>query len=886
MISGFQALLQANRPVAELEPATIPVDLRTDLLCTVHQERATTESSDSSHSNSEEDSRDEQREALCTGDSDGQLGTEVGRARDFLGAGQLMAALNRAKYSHLVDSDDACEEKRLIEAPSKGAPPAIGSGGCEDRSYLLSESAGALNVKGISMAAGPSTSLDPRDRRESNSSYAEEDHPSVGTKRPIKNDFNYQELDDEFGSRPVDPAAPLTMSLKQNSAEVSPGQAYSINPDRIVGHEYGVRPLLDDDELQDSYSGHTHSSVKSEGGSLSRLHSYGIDGGMTNQGLSTGGDPKSVQHQIIPGTAVKQEQAAVASEPAKADAVDSAAMTTSSSSVISPDMDSSFDVFSAAPFKARSSKRNTPSQVLASGPSAASANPADVFESAPFKYKSSKHSSGSSTVTSPGSSQLHHSQDVFGSAPFSPPATAMTPGSTCPSSSTVSPSMDDIMFIKTPDDAQPGSLPSAVSGHGLSSGFQQQHQHQLSGGAVPVHIDSWHRGGAGAGVGSGANLGSGGAGTSFGSVHQDVQLRAKNSNVSVPYPDSSSFAVSDDPFGGVPWNKAFKRSLKKNRVESSIPITSADSFPQTSHQSAQMFPQPVKSSANFPPSSSNFQPLAPTQANTMAVESKGYQLQQLQANVQSVTSTRPKMHQGQVQPTVKPAQPQPVMSSSLQTFASHQAPGMARPQEGFAAQRPGNLPMPVVPSGAGAAAHFLQHQHQRHHQEQQQRQQQEQHQRQSWGFNNGQGEEQQQPDWDAMRNNVQDDGGSYQRLKTKTDPSSSSSSSHQGKRSSRDVSTSAFANMSFNDEDELDATSPRESPLGAATTGSLRMSPAVSGVPTKGKSSSPSFGGVGESGRAVVVAAAQSSGYDTGTWPRKHRRHQAKAEPFSVSKKL
>ncbi|XP_078317770.1 uncharacterized protein LOC111119098 isoform X3 [Crassostrea virginica] len=103
---------------------------------------------------------------------------------------------------------------------------------------------------------------------ESSSSYAEDDHP-INQVPNLKKDFSYQELDDEYGSRPV----PVTSKRKEGewTAETgqspvtltsAPGQGHH-STDRIMGHEYGVRPLLDDDELEDDFRPpHFHGSVE------------------------------------------------------------------------------------------------------------------------------------------------------------------------------------------------------------------------------------------------------------------------------------------------------------------------------------------------------------------------------------------------------------------------------------------------------------------------------------------------------------------------------------------------------------------------------------------------------------------------------------------------
>lgn len=114
--------------------------------------------------------------------------------------------------------------------------------------------------------------IKPRKRQESSSSHAEEDSQAEqkGT------EFHYRELDDEYGSRPsahttkkdhdvismistssqeYDPApkhVPIPTprrSISEAETEGTPPE----KPDPIIGHEHGVRPLLDDDELENVY---------------------------------------------------------------------------------------------------------------------------------------------------------------------------------------------------------------------------------------------------------------------------------------------------------------------------------------------------------------------------------------------------------------------------------------------------------------------------------------------------------------------------------------------------------------------------------------------------------------------------------------------------------
>lgn len=88
------------------------------------------------------------------------------------------------------------------------------------------------------------------------------------------------------------------------------------------------------------------------------------------------------------------------------------------------------------------------------------------------------------------------------------------------------------------------------------------------------------------------------------------------------------------------------------------------------------------------------------------------------------------------------------------------------------------------------------------------------------------------------------------------------------------MSTAAFSNLSFNDEDELRDESPSQehcaSPSGSA-------SGSMSSLAQRG-TASPSGG---DYARHPVVALGNTAGYDAGTWPRKHKRQSAKLEPFS-----
>ncbi|XP_041364540.1 AP2-associated protein kinase 1-like [Gigantopelta aegis] len=310
------------------------------------------------------------------------------KTREFPGAGHLKAALSRSKYQQLVDTDDS-EDKEDIAKVSQADRKS------EDKN----------NTK---------------DRAESSSSYAEDDQlPDAGAS--ARNDFGYQELDDEYGSRPVEVPTKRkemehTMVRDTNSRCVVNNVGPDVfQSDRIVGHEYGIKPLLDDDELQDTYCIQHHQSSKSVA--------------------------DSSQQQLLSN---------------------SAGLT----SAISPDSGQT-DVFAAAPFKKHKS-RNRPGSSVDSGPSASSQqmSPHDIFANVPFKMKGSTSQSQASSLTvSPAESNTpsyasHSAQspvfDIFGNAPFSG---KLTPSSTAtgPSSCPVSPIAEDQTVITTPVDALPGS---------------------------------------------------------------------------------------------------------------------------------------------------------------------------------------------------------------------------------------------------------------------------------------------------------------------------------------------------------------------------------------------------------------------------------------------
>ena len=181
----------------------------------------------------------------------------------------------KSKYNKLIDSgDDEEDSKPVVKIKPKIAPK-------------------------------------PRRREESSSSHAEEelakDQAKPGT------EFHYRELDDEYGSRPVAAtsvsekrkdhdvismistssqeyeAAARNVNIVQNPSKTSieqqddEGEEERISPvpaDPIIGHEHGVRPLLDDDELENAYGNQVHSK------SVDTTDDVGIDDVIKSDNIS------------------------------------------------------------------------------------------------------------------------------------------------------------------------------------------------------------------------------------------------------------------------------------------------------------------------------------------------------------------------------------------------------------------------------------------------------------------------------------------------------------------------------------------------------------------------------------------------------------------------
>ncbi|XP_069123273.1 AP2-associated protein kinase 1-like isoform X2 [Argopecten irradians] len=320
--------------------------------------RSTSSTSNSSYGDEENDEKSNGKQDRKESKDTSNQETE---SHDFFGASLVKAALNRAsRYQQLVDTDEDSEERKVskpIETPAKPA----------------------------------------KEQAESSSSYAEDDHADVQVNRNAK-DFSYKELEDEYGSRPV-PAA--TANKPRESHQVAPqefntrrsvGREVPQGPDqrsmnssdRIVGHEYGVRPLLDDDELEDSYSMQHHHGNSETG------YSHDHDD-------STPSSNSTVSPNML------------------------------GSPSLSPSMErGSSDPFASAPFRKKQTRKKRPSSAVMPNKPAGSS---DIFAKAPFKPKFMTKSKTDQSIGSP-LLQLDNDRpeeiqagessngDIFGKAPF------------------------------------------------------------------------------------------------------------------------------------------------------------------------------------------------------------------------------------------------------------------------------------------------------------------------------------------------------------------------------------------------------------------------------------------------------------------------------------
>lgn len=208
-----------------------------------------------------------------------------------------------------------------------------------------------------------------RVKLDSSSSYAEDDHPG-GQGEGKMADFRYQELDDEYGSRPVTiKSNQETVNRKLPSRKESDTTVNATSSDPIVGHEYGVRPLLDDDELEDDEHGGNHQG---------------------NQDIRDNSTPSSSTVSPLAGG-------------------------------LSPALSPTVDPFVSAPFRRKPSRKKRPSSTVQNRPHKPAPETTDIFSKAPFKptfLPKTQHSIGSPLLDSNNASP--DIEDPFDKAPFSP----------------------------------------------------------------------------------------------------------------------------------------------------------------------------------------------------------------------------------------------------------------------------------------------------------------------------------------------------------------------------------------------------------------------------------------------------------------------------------
>lgn len=374
------------------------------------------------------------------------------KSHDLFGAAPLMkAALGKSsRYKQLVDTDE--EQEIFIPEPTKSEPRKSESqSGIWKK--LMEPNSNDKDIQPYSKKSdskadsGKWTKLVDTDEEkesssiagslpdhphwvrktpevvESSSDYHEEDNSQSFRERPSR-DFSYQELDDEYGSRPSKPYRFGGQQKGKDKIQVQPSPDYSCLPqqqnpaepssqqqsqhqqqDRIVGHNYGVKPLLDDDEL-----------VGAE------------EDQETLDGMSTPSQASGVTSPSTAGT----------------------------SPVTSPTFDQGQqDVFAAAPFLKRPRKKPKSSTVAAQ-PADGSG---DVFTKAPFKAKTPVKPKSPPSVPGSRSNSLYSegqvtggvnvNEDPFGKAPFISKGSKGSSAST-PTSSAVSPVSDKTVSYRPP----------------------------------------------------------------------------------------------------------------------------------------------------------------------------------------------------------------------------------------------------------------------------------------------------------------------------------------------------------------------------------------------------------------------------------------------------
>lgn len=317
----------------------------------------------------------------------------------------------------------------------------------------------------VAAAAAP-TEEPPKPRADSSSDCPDPPTPAR------RNEFDYQELDDEYGSRKTIKAQHQEYQHQFDSSDQShtyedtgdqsmyhlnkspnpkppPPPAQQEQHDRIVGHEYGVKPLLDDDELSESETtdktanplpGHS-SSRGSSAMSVGSIPTQGSVGVITpptpmsppvsedvfraapfsgrkqkkgkGQGHHQHSTPiKSTSDQVFANVPFLKSAKKNALSPSIQQTEHNSSMT-----FVNPGAfgHSSADVFSQAPFKFRHGS-GTPTK-MAGGNNSVTASPLGVDMRSP----SLSPDSGLQTALIQGSSHAHHNEiPMQGVSPVSP----------------------------------------------------------------------------------------------------------------------------------------------------------------------------------------------------------------------------------------------------------------------------------------------------------------------------------------------------------------------------------------------------------------------------------------------------------------------------------
>ncbi len=281
-------------------------------------------------------------------------------------------------------------------------------------------------------------------------------HPGM-EKFKQKQDYGYQELDDEFGSK-RSTSKPSTDYQNFGAEDVSSdpsrshddfesisqrtyeppkqsilNKAVSAKPqDRIMGHEYGVKPLLDDDELSDS----------------------------DLNPLAPQANPFTKDHSSSRGSSAMSSGSAAFITNSPALSPQSQNSEDSAINMADPFINVPFSKkFSSA--KKRISKIKSPSQKLENE---------DIFGGAPFKRVGKAMSpAGNKMVTTyvnPVADQYvnpiaDHPEDIFGNAPFH--GSKHSSKAPTPSSVTMSPSVDMRSPSQSPEGVGVSLVPSSLS---------------------------------------------------------------------------------------------------------------------------------------------------------------------------------------------------------------------------------------------------------------------------------------------------------------------------------------------------------------------------------------------------------------------------------------